>query len=125
DELVAFGEATGWPVVLKTPRGGYDGKGVRMLDDAAAARSCTDWFDAGGPLLAEEKVGFSRELSALVARTPSGESRGWPVVHTIQVDGVCDELIPPASGLDPAVAQAAGDAALRVADEFGVTGVMA
>ena len=48
------------------------------------------------PLLAEAKVDFSRELSALVARTPDGESRAWPVVHTIQVDGVCDEVIAPA-----------------------------
>ncbi len=125
DELVAFGDSTGWPVVLKTPRGGYDGKGVRMLDDADAARACSDWFSAGGPLLAEEKVGFSRELSALVARTPSGQARGWPVVHTIQVDGVCDEVIAPAADLDPTVAQAAGDAALRIAEQFGVTGVMA
>lgn len=125
DELVAFGDSTGWPIVLKTPRGGYDGKGVRMLDDAGEARSCADWFEAGPPLLAEEKVAFSRELSALVARTPSGEARGWPVVHTVQVDGVCDEVIAPAPGLDPAAARAARDAALHIAEEFGVTGVMA
>ena len=125
DELISFGDSTGWPVVLKTPRGGYDGKGVRMLADTEAALACADWFSAGSSLLAEEKVDFSRELSALVARTPSGESRAWPVVHTIQVDGVCDEVIAPAPGLDPAAAEAARDAALHIAEEFGVTGVMA
>ncbi|MGP5071912.1 5-(carboxyamino)imidazole ribonucleotide synthase [Arthrobacter rhombi] len=125
EELITFGDSTGWPVVLKTPRGGYDGKGVRMLDDAAAASECTDWFAAGTDLLAEEKVDFSRELSALVARTTSGEARGWPVVHTIQVDGVCDEVIAPAPGLDPATAEAAREAALSIAEAFGVTGVMA
>nr|WP_231707625.1 5-(carboxyamino)imidazole ribonucleotide synthase [Arthrobacter sp. zg-Y919] len=124
EELVAFGNSAGWPVVLKTPRGGYDGKGVRVVDDAGSARDSADWF-GNGPLLAEEKVPFSRELSALVARTPSGETAAWPVVESIQVRGVCDEVIAPAPDLDPAVAEAAAAAALRLAAELGVTGVMA
>jgi 5-(carboxyamino)imidazole ribonucleotide synthase len=77
------------------------------------------------PLLAEEMVPFTRELSALIARTPTGASEAWPVVHTIQVNGVCDEVIAPAPGLDPAVAEAAQAAALAIANELGVTGVMA
>jgi len=123
-DLVDFGKAAGWPVVLKTPRGGYDGKGVRIIDDAAAAAEAADWF-TGPPLLAEEKVPFTRELSALIARTPGGRSAAWPVVHSIQVDGVCDEVIAPAQDLDPETAAAASAAALRIADELGVTGVMA
>ncbi|MBO1266514.1 5-(carboxyamino)imidazole ribonucleotide synthase [Arthrobacter cavernae] len=125
EELVAFGEETGWPIVLKTPRGGYDGKGVRIVDSPDDARSTTDWFEAMSPLLAEAKVEFSRELSALVARTPDGESRAWPVVHTVQVDGVCDEVIAPAQDIPLEVAAAAEEAALRIANELGVTGVMA
>ena len=124
DELVAFGEKIGWPVVLKTPRGGYDGKGVRMIETEVDARAAADWF-GNGALLAEDKVAFTRELSALVARNPGGEAKAWPVVHTIQVDGVCDEVIAPAPGLDPAVEAAAEQAALRIAEAFGVTGVMA
>lgn len=123
-DLVRFGDDAGWPVVLKTPRGGYDGKGVRVVHDGAGAAETADWF-TGSPLLAEEMVDFSRELSALVARTPGGEARAWPVVHTIQVDGVCDEVIAPAQGLDPEVAAAAQEAALRIAAELGVTGVLA
>nr|WP_231704325.1 5-(carboxyamino)imidazole ribonucleotide synthase [Arthrobacter caoxuetaonis] len=123
-DLVDFGKAAGWPVVLKTPRGGYDGKGVRIIDDAAAAAEAADWF-TGPALLAEEKVPFTRELSALIARTPGGQSAAWPVVHSIQVDGVCDEVIAPAQDLDPDTAAAAAAAALRIADELGVTGVMA
>ena len=88
-------------------------------------RRRADWFEAMTPLLAEAKVEFSRELSALVARTPDGESRAWPVVHTIQVDGVCDEVIAPALDIPLEVAAAAEDAALRIANELGVTGVMA
>ncbi|MET0872576.1 MAG: 5-(carboxyamino)imidazole ribonucleotide synthase [Paeniglutamicibacter terrestris] len=123
-ELLAFGEEIGWPIVLKTPRGGYDGKGVRMIDSPDDARAAADWF-VNGSLLAEDKVDFTRELSALVARTPSGEAKGWDVVHTIQVDGVCDEVIAPAKDLSEDVAAAARLAALQIAEAFGVTGVMA
>jgi len=123
-DLIDFGKASGWPVVLKTPRGGYDGKGVRIIDDAAAAAAAADWF-TGTPLLAEEKVPFTRELSALIARTPDGEAAAWPVVHSIQVNGVCDEVIAPAQDLAPETAAAAAEAALRIAAELGVTGVMA
>ena len=123
--LVRFGEETGWPVVLKMPRGGYDGKGVRIIASAEEAADTTEWFDAMSPLLAEAKVEFTRELSALVARTPDGEARAWPVVHTIQVDGVCDEVIAPALDIPVEVAAAAEDAALRIAGELGVTGVLA
>jgi 5-(carboxyamino)imidazole ribonucleotide synthase len=125
DALVGFGDSIGWPVVLKMPRGGYDGKGVRIVDSAEDAQDTASWFEAMSPLLAEARVEFSRELSALVARTPGGESRAWPVVHTIQVDGVCDEVIAPALGIPLEVAAAAEDAALRIAGELGVTGVMA
>lgn len=124
-ELISFGEDTGWPVVLKTPRGGYDGKGVRIISTAEQAAETTEWFEAMSPLLAEAKVEFTRELSALVARTPDGEARAWPVVHTIQVDGVCDEVIAPALDIPVEVAAAAEDAALRIAHELGVTGVLA
>ncbi len=123
-DLIDFGKASGWPVVLKTPRGGYDGKGVRIIDDAAAAAAAADWF-TGTPLLAEEKVPFTRELSALIARTPDGEAVAWPVVHSIQVNGVCDEVIAPAQDLAPETAAAAAEAALRIAAELSVTGVMA
>ncbi|WP_309106943.1 5-(carboxyamino)imidazole ribonucleotide synthase [Arthrobacter sp.] len=124
-ELTEFGDKTGWPVVLKMPRGGYDGKGVRIVATPEEAAATSDWFDAMNPLLAEAKVDFSRELSALVARTPDGESRAWPVVHTVQVDGVCDEVIAPAQGMSLDVAAAAEEAAVRIANELGVTGVMA
>ncbi|MCD1144877.1 5-(carboxyamino)imidazole ribonucleotide synthase [Kocuria sp. LUK] len=128
DELVAFGERAGWPVVLKTPRGGYDGKGVMVLAGPEAARGPEPaaWFGrTQGPLLAEERVPFTRELSALVARTPSGEVRSWPVVESIQVDGVCDEVLAPAPALLPEVAAAAAGTARTIAAELGVTGVMA
>jgi len=113
--------------VVKTARGGYDGKGVRVVRDAAEV---DDWFDAasvgtGAPLLAEELVPFTRELAVLVARTPSGEVRTWPVVESVQRDGVCAEVIAPAPGLDPATAAAAERIGRTVAEGLGVTGVLA
>lgn len=124
-EIVRFADQNGWPVVLKTPRGGYDGKGVKVLASTGEAEAAAEWFDAMTPLLVEAKVDFSRELSALVARTPSGEAKAWAVVQSNQVDGVCDEVIAPAPDLAPEVATAAQRAALRIAEELGVTGTMA
>ncbi|NVM94465.1 5-(carboxyamino)imidazole ribonucleotide synthase [Arthrobacter wenxiniae] len=125
-DITAFGDATGWPVVLKMPRGGYDGKGVAFLRNAGdAAEFAGSWFEAMTPLLVEEAVDFSRELSALVARTPSGAAKAWPVAESRQVAGVCDEVIAPAPGLPPEVEAAAEAAALKIAAELGVTGVMA
>ena len=132
DELLAFGKEGGWPVVLKTPRGGYDGKGVMVLDDEQDAREkSAPWFEQlpartdFSALLVEEKVPFTRELSALVARRDSGQVKAWPVAESIQVNSVCDEVIVPAPGISPEVAEAAQAAALKVATELGVTGVMA
>jgi 5-(carboxyamino)imidazole ribonucleotide synthase len=120
-DLERFGAEVGWPVVLKTPRGGYDGKGVRLVDDAEAA---ADWLARDGSLLAEEAVAFTRELAVLVARSPHGQAAVWPVVETVQVDGVCREVVAPAP-VEEGHALAAQQAALRIAEGLGVTGVMA
>ena len=120
-DLEAFAATVGWPVVLKTPRGGYDGKGVRVVEDVKGA---TDWLERGDPLLAEERVGFTRELAVLVARSAHGQGAVWPVVETVQVDGVCREVIAPAP-VPEDHALAAQEVALRIAEGLGVTGVMA
>lgn len=132
DEVLAFGDAHGWPMVLKTPRGGYDGKGVLKLDSAADARSSAaegtlgTWLGAGiAPLLAEAFVPFTRELSAQVARTPSGELRSYPVVDSVQTDGVCDLVTAPAQDLSDELAEAAASAARTIAERLGVTGMLA
>jgi 5-(carboxyamino)imidazole ribonucleotide synthase len=123
-DLAAFAVEVGLPLVLKTPRGGYDGKGVlavRELPDA------DDWLARAGEdgLLAEELVPFRRELAALVARSPSGQAAAWPVVQTVQVDGICREVVAPAPGLDADLAVAATDVALATAGNLDVVGVLA
>ena len=112
----------GYPVVLKTARGGYDGKGVWIV---SAAEDADEAFASGRRLIAEEKVDFVRELSALVARSPSGETRAYPVVESRQVDGVCKEVIAPAPDLDAGLAESARDIAATIARELDVTGILA
>lgn len=124
--LMTFGDQIGWPVVLKTPRGGYDGKGVRVVRDRDDAHRIADWFELGfEALLAEQLVDFSRELSAQVARRPSGEVVAYPVVESVQTDGVCDLVTAPAPGLDPDTARAAAEAAATLAEQLDVTGMLA
>ncbi|MCI1260873.1 MAG: 5-(carboxyamino)imidazole ribonucleotide synthase [Tetrasphaera jenkinsii] len=121
DDVEAFGAEVGWPVIAKVPVGGYDGKGVAVISTAAEV---ADWL-ARGPVLLEEKVAFTRELAVLLARSPSGQAAAWPVVETVQEDGICTEVIAPAPRLDPGLASAATAAGLRIAGELGVTGVLA
>lgn len=126
--LRRFGDKHGWPVVLKTPRGGYDGKGVLVVHDAAdpdAAAWLARAAESGEPLLAEERVPFVRELAVLVARSPSGQAAVWPVVETVQTGGICTEVLAPAPDLAPALAEQATEVALTIAAELDVTGVFA
>jgi 5-(carboxyamino)imidazole ribonucleotide synthase len=115
-------EAFGLPAVVKTTRGGYDGKGVWVVRSSADADEA---FASGRALLAEELVDFRRELSALVARSPSGEVRTYPVVESRQVGGVCSEVVAPAPDLDPALDAEARAMAERIAVELDVTGILA
>jgi 5-(carboxyamino)imidazole ribonucleotide synthase len=114
----------GYPVVLKTLRGGYDGKGVWFAADEASARATIE-RTGGRALLVEEVVPFVRELAALVARSPSGQLAAYPVVETIQRDGVCDEVIAPAPGLPAHRAVAAERLAMDLAAELDITGILA
>jgi 5-(carboxyamino)imidazole ribonucleotide synthase len=122
EEVAAFG----FPAVLKTTRGGYDGKGVWV---ARSEADCDEAFETASRtdvgILAEELVDFRRELSAIVARSPSGQAAAYPVVATLQVDGICREVIAPAPDLDPELAVQAQKIALDVAGALDVTGILA
>lgn len=126
DEVEAFLAVHGGLGVLKTAMGGYDGKGVRIMRHPAEA---DDWLAAaavGGPkLLIEEKVAYDREVAIQVARRPSGEMTAWPLVESIQVDGVCAEVIAPAPELSSALQAEAERIGRLIATELDVTGVLA
>jgi 5-(carboxyamino)imidazole ribonucleotide synthase len=123
DDFIA---ANGGVAILKTPIGGYDGKGVRVVRSSVDAK---DWLenlaDFGGSLLAEEKVDFVRELAQLSARTPGGDFKAWPLVETIQENGVCSVVLAPAPEASAATLATTADIAKRVAEALGVTGVLA
>nr|WP_231947677.1 5-(carboxyamino)imidazole ribonucleotide synthase [Jiangella sp. DSM 45060] len=121
DEVAAFGTE----VVLKTTRGGYDGKGVWLVTPSTPAEVVEEPFKAGVPVLAEVRVDFARELSAVVARSPHGQAVAYPVVESVQRDGICVEVVAPAPGLSPDLANEAQRLALTVAAELGVVGVLA
>ncbi len=110
-------EALPRPYVAKAVRGGYDGRGV--------------WFvNPGDPLptvdfIVEERVSIVHELSIQVARTPSGRVRCWPVVETVQRNGICVEVVAPAPRLSTSYAAEADRIGTRIANELGVVGVMA
>ncbi|RSN28044.1 5-(carboxyamino)imidazole ribonucleotide synthase [Amycolatopsis sp. WAC 04169] len=126
DDVIPFGDKHSWPVVLKAAQGGYDGRGVWMLDTAQHARETVpELLDAGTPLLVEEKVVMRRELSALVARSPFGQGAAWPVVETVQSGGINTEVLAPAPGLSLERTQEAQDLALRIAATLNVTGLLA
>ncbi len=121
-ELDAFATQVGWPLVLKATTGGYDGKGVWVVGNALDAAAV---LASGTPLIAEQKVQIVRELAADVARSPFGQGAVWPVVETVQRDGICVEVIAPAPDLDDDTAEQVQALALRIAGELGVTGVLA
>jgi 5-(carboxyamino)imidazole ribonucleotide synthase len=123
EDVGAFAESMGgWPVVLKATRGGYDGKGVWMVRGPSEA---AELASPGIELLAEEFIDFRRELSVLVARSPSGQAAVYPVVESLQFDGVCREVIAPAPDLAVEMSVEAQRIALTLANALGVSGVMA
>ena len=121
-DVDGFAAHVGWPLVLKAATGGYDGRGVWIVADREQA---AEVLSSGVRLLAEQCVAMRRELAALVARSPGGQAAAWPVVETVQQDGICVEVVAPAPGLSEELALQAQELALRLADELGVVGVLA
>lgn len=127
-DLQAFADEYGWSVVIKSVRGGYDGRGVWITDSQADAEAIVERELArenGPQLMVEQKVAMRRELSAMVARSPFGQGATWPVVETVQRDGQCAVVLAPAPALPSALAQEAGELALKISSVLGVVGAMA
>jgi 5-(carboxyamino)imidazole ribonucleotide synthase len=121
-----FAREVGFPFILKTSRGGYDGKGVWFVNDESEINAIFEnELPAGSHWLAEEKVNFVRELAVQVARSPSDQCVAYPVVQTTQRNGICAEVIAPAPDLDPKIAVMAAEIALRIARELDVVGMLA
>ncbi len=112
----------GWPVVVKASTGGYDGRGVWLPDGPDEVR---ELLGTGVPLIVEERIKLRRELAAMVARSPWGQVAAYPIVETVQRDGICVEVLAPAPEIDPDVAVTAQELAIRIATELDVVGILA
>lgn len=124
-DLAQFGSEFGWPIVAKASRGGYDGRGVWVLDDPDAARSLlAETAQLPAPLIAEQRVVIEQEVAVLVARRPSGAIATYPPVETVQANGICREILAPAS-LDPDLAAQAEQFARDLAAAIDVVGLLA
>jgi 5-(carboxyamino)imidazole ribonucleotide synthase len=111
-------EAFGLPAIVKTVSGGYDGRGVFLVQQKNDPLPETD-------LIIEELVPLRRELAVQVARSPFGQVAVYPVVETVQRDGICVEVLAPAPDLAESVAAQAQQMAIRIATELGVVGLLA
>jgi 5-(carboxyamino)imidazole ribonucleotide synthase len=116
-DIGKFADSVGWPVVVKAVTGGYDGRGVWVLgpDDPVPPTE----------LIVEEKVALRRELAAVVARSPFGQVAAYPVVETVQRDGICVEVLAPAPGLPRSLAVEAERLAISLARDLDVVGLLA
>jgi 5-(carboxyamino)imidazole ribonucleotide synthase len=125
-EADEFAREVGYPFILKTTRGGYDGKGVwRIVDAGDLSTVMSSALPSGAQWLAEEAVPFVQELSAQIARSPSGQTVAYPVVRTVQTNGICSEVIAPAPDLSDDRAVQAQRIALDIAGALNVTGMLA
>ncbi len=124
-EVSEFAEVHGWPVVVKSPSGGYDGRGVHVIENHAQAAALLGGHPAADATwLAEQHVELAAELAILVARTPSGKTAVYPAVQTFQRDGICRYLQIPAE-LPSATLDEATNVAMSIAEEIGATGILA
>jgi 5-(carboxyamino)imidazole ribonucleotide synthase len=114
----------GLPAVLKTRRGGYDGKGQFVLRDASDADAA--WAAVGGvPLVLEDWIDHERELSVLAVRGLDGDTRFYPLVENVHADGILRVSRAPAPDLTPDLQRSGEQIATRLLDELGYVGVLA
>lgn len=122
EQAAAFGTAHGWPIVVKDRSGGYDGKGVHVLGPSRA-KTLLDNAQPGRYLV-EAHMDIETELAVVAARNKSGHWAAYPVVETVQREGICHELVMPAR-ISTATAQRAEAIAKSIADGLDATGIIA
>ena len=121
EQVLAFTAEHQWPVVMKARRGGYDGRGVAVVNGPDQA---ADVLARGGSWMVETHVEIDVEVAVLLARRPGGQHVTYPLIETVQQDGICVELIQPAR-VHHQVAAAAIALGTRVADAVDGVGIIA
>jgi len=122
EEILKCGESFGYPLVLKTTTGGYDGKGVALVEDAYGAQSAYHKLGSGAKgLMVEEFIAFDKEISVIACRGIDGARVIYPVAENIHVDSILDTTIVPAR-IGGAIADKAAAIADKVMDVFAGVG---
>ncbi|MEN9324337.1 MAG: hypothetical protein RL414_91 [Actinomycetota bacterium] len=112
-----------FPLIAKTITGGYDGRGVFVMNSQEELDSLHN--EISQPLLLEEKLEFSSEIAVMVARSPHGQASTWAPTWTVQENGICTSTVTPVPDIDPALAAEASAIALHIAQGIALVGVMA
>jgi 5-(carboxyamino)imidazole ribonucleotide synthase len=120
-DLKAAAAEVGLPAVIKTVRGGYDGKGQAVVNDIAAAEAAFARLHKGSPLIWEKKVAFVKELSVMACRGRDGVAVAYPVSENVHVENILDTGMVPAR-ISPAVAAKARAMAEAVGNGLGIVG---
>ena len=122
EELDAAVAALGVPLVLKSRRLGYDGKGQAWVRDPDQARAA--WDSIGNePAVAEAGIDFEAEFSVLIARTEDGRTSAFPPPRNEHSDGILRHSTVPAGAPIEAMAEAAITTAATLADALGHVGM--
>ena len=122
DVIDEFAAEFGWPLVMKLPRGGYDGRGVFVVSGRSEAERLL--HDIGALMVVEPHLELDAEIAVLIVRGRAGEIDTYPLVDTTQTEGICREVTMP-TGLDEPLVVAAEQLAQRVAEVVGAVGVLA
>ena len=125
DALSAVQEISA-PVVMKTTRWGYDGKGQSVVRNDGEAGSAFEGLGGSevAPVIVEGFVDFEMEVSVVCARDLSGEMRAFPVSENVHMNGILDTSIVPARCSD-AVKEEAVRVAMQIAEGLDVIGLIA
>jgi 5-(carboxyamino)imidazole ribonucleotide synthase len=122
-DLAAAIRSIGVPCVLKTADFGYDGKGQQKVTDETTLAAAVRAF-AGARAVVERYVDFSSELSVIVARSATGETRAFPVAENIHTRHILDLSLVPARVPDAVAAEAVA-LATAIAERLGLVGLLA
>jgi 5-(carboxyamino)imidazole ribonucleotide synthase len=114
----------GFPMVLKTRRMGYDGKGQAVIRDQASLEAA--WEQLGGsPLLVESYVEFQHELSVIGVRDTAGREAFYPPIENVHREGILRKSTAPAPSVTPQLAVVATEYCRRIMDRLAYVGVLA
>ncbi|MBU8906385.1 5-(carboxyamino)imidazole ribonucleotide synthase [Desertibacillus haloalkaliphilus] len=123
-DLIAAIDEIGTPSVLKTCRGGYDGKGQVVIKEQADIEQAYQTLENKGQLVLEQWIPFEKELSVIVSRSVSGEVKTFPVAENIHRDNILHQSIVPAR-ISAHVEQKAEEIAKKLAQSFEMVGTLA